>query len=285
MIRIRLQKFIYLFLCYYKKLRFILSYSLKKNLFKIPLFLATTAFTVSSCYDVKLEEAPQDTFVSQFYNNTSTLEIMVGYEKGAEPFTSFSGKSAWEITKYNINLLLNGNKISVMTPRSIEKMNNLGVLEQNNYTKQNILDISARFHNHNDTNNTRAITVVFLDGYYIKDGKPKKKILGINLDGTSTIAIFKPVVVSAGTNAVARTLIEQTTITHEIGHALGLVNNGVAATSAHHDIDNGAHCMNKHCVMYWSNSGTEISQFIQSLLAKEEITLFGEQCLADLKTK
>ena len=36
-------------------------------------------------------------------------------------------------------------------------------------------------------------------------------------------------------NSPRFTCVEQSTIVHEIGHAIGLVNNGVPATTAHHD--------------------------------------------------
>ena len=77
----------------------------------------------------------------------------------------------------------------------------------------------------------------------------ENRILGINLDGTPTIAIFKPVIESASNSRTEKALIEQSTIVHEIGHAIGLVNKGVRATTAHHDTANGAHCTNEGCVM------------------------------------
>jgi len=131
-------------------------------------------------------------------------------------------------------------------------MTNLGVLEQNNYTRENVESLASDIQQYTNKTADKGIVIIFLDGYYIKDGKPESRILGINLNGTPLLAIFKPVVESASNSKAEQALIEQSTIVHEIGHALGLVNNGVRATSAHHDTEHGAHCTNTKCVMYWT---------------------------------
>ena len=74
--------------------------------------------------------------------------------------------------------------------------------------------------------------------------------IGVSLTGTTVIAIFKDVIESSGvrSDGIVPKFIEQSTIVHELGHALGLVNNGVSISSDHHDADNGAHCINDICV-------------------------------------
>ena len=248
------------------------------------LFVVLVSCTLHGCK----EETPSTTevtFVDQFYGNTTDLQLFVGYEEGAVPYTTFQGKSSWDITHKNLGKLLAGRNIVINTPRELSDMTALGILEQNNYTRQNIIDISAELQKRDNQGPSKGITLLFLDGYFIKDGQANELILGVNLDQTSTIAIFKPVIESSGSGQTTRTLVEQTTVVHEIGHALGLVNNGVRATSAHHDVQHGAHCTNEDCVMYWQNGGAEISQFIQPLLLGQDLDFFGDQCIADVTNK
>ncbi len=244
--------------------------------------LATLLF---SCNNADDKVTPKETFVSNFYGTADQLDIQVGFEEGAQPYTTFNTQNAWEITQDNITSLLSSKEIEVTTPISLADMQNLGILDQINYTRQNIIDLSVSLQQYNNEGSIQGITILFLDGLFIKDGQPNNRVLGINLNETSTLAIFKPVVESAGNGSAARTLVEQTTVVHEIGHALGLVNNGVAATSAHHDEENGAHCTNEDCVMYWQNGGGEISEFIRPFILGGEIELFKSQCIDDIKAK
>jgi len=124
-----------------------------------------------------------------------------------------------------------------------------------------------------------------LDGYYTKDGTILDQVLGLNIGNSSVIAIFKPVVDASSSSRAEQTLVEQSTIAHEIGHAVGLVNNGVRATSAHHDVDNGSHCTNTDCVMYWMNGAGDVSKFITPFLTGNDVDLFGSQCKADIEAK
>ncbi len=69
------------------------------------------------------------------------------------------------------------------------------------------------------------------------------------------IAMFKDVIASTNslTNPNTSRYVEQSTIVHEVAHAIGLVNNGISLTSAHQDSPHGAHCTNDRCVMYYTN--------------------------------
>lgn len=226
---------------------------------------------------------PQNNFVADFYGNVSTLELIIGYEENAEPYTSFNNKNAWDIVSDNLAQLLAGRNISFSIPRELPEMTYLGTLGQQNYTNNDLQNLANDIQKYTNLEPQKGLVVLFLDGYFTKDGEVLDKVLGLNINGTAIIALFKPVIKSASPSFTLRTLVEQTTLTHEIGHALGLVNNGVTLRSAHHDEENGAHCTNNDCVMYWSNGGGNVVEFVQPYLSRGKIDLFGEECLTDVR--
>ena len=252
------------------------------SLFAITLFLS---FILAGCNGEEHVTKPAEDFVSDFYANAQSLEIIVAYEQGAVPYTKYNSFDSWNVCEANINSLFDTKNIAVSVPKILGDMINLGRLEQNNYTRENIVQLAAALQPNDNKGSQKNIVLLFLDGFYIKDGAAENRILGINLDGTPTIAIFKPVIESASEIRAEKALIEQSTIVHEIGHAIGLVNKGVQTITDHHDAANGAHCTNEDCVMYWLNGGAEIQQFITPFLLNGNVELFGKQCIGDVIAK
>jgi predicted Zn-dependent protease len=257
----------------------------KKSRFSLAILLSLLCVFVNSCKDDEGTPEPQEDFVSDFYSNTTDLQIIVGYETGAEPYISYASRDAWAVCLDNIQNLLSSKDITVTVPTQLSEMEDFGTLEQNNYSRENILELAADIQNHTNKDTIKGITIIFLNGYYIKDGVILDQVLGLNIGNSSVVAIFKPVINAASSSKAEQTLVEQSTLTHEIGHAIGLVNNGVRATSAHHDEANGSHCTNTECVMYWMNGAGDISKFITPFLTGNDVDLFGSQCIADIKAK
>lgn len=256
-----------------------------KGTFRLILIALFISVSIASCKEDEQPTEPAEDFVSDFYTNAQTLEIVVAYEEGAEPYVKYNTFDSWNVCDDNMNSLFSSKNIKVTVPKTLAKMISLGTLEQNNYTRENVVQLATDVHKNSNKEPQKSIIILFLDGYYIKDGVAENRILGINLDGTPTIAIFKPVIESAANSSAEKALIEQSTIVHEIGHAIGLVNKGVRATSAHHDEANGAHCTNEDCVMYWLNGGAEVQQFVAPYLLNGTVQLFGDQCIADIVAK
>jgi hypothetical protein len=103
---------------------------------------------------------------------------------------------------------------------------------------------------------------------------------------TGIIAMFKPVIESTGVGAKGNTavFVEQATLSHEFGHAVGLVGRAIAVVSDHHDAENGNHCSNSDCLMHVSNEGaTAMKAFTQKLQDGGNRVLFGPACLADAR--
>lgn len=73
---------------------------------------------------------------------------------------------------------------------------------------------------------------------------------------------------------------------HEIGHLLGLVDNGLAMSTPHREPDaaKGAHDQSDRCIMYWAYEGTGIIDAVSTGLfgSTTENLGFDAACLADL---
>lgn len=83
----------------------------------------------------------------------------------------------------------------------------------------------------------------------------------------------------------SRRAIEQATLIHEFGHAIGLVNNGVPLASQHQDTAHGAHCTNDRCVMFWQVEGAnDAAQFVRDAVIGNDTILWGDECLMDVDT-
>lgn len=102
-----------------------------------------------------------------------------------------------------------------------------------------------------------ATHLLFLAGHSTRDAG-NTKILGITF-GHGLIAIFSDTVKASCDPGVLPLLSScrpddyfRSVVTHEFGHALGLVNNGTPMVSGHEDPDNRGHSSNKASVMYWA---------------------------------
>lgn len=80
---------------------------------------------------------------------------------------------------------------------------------------------------------------------------------------------------SGGTGQVSRQRLISTLLQHEFGHLLGLVDQGSPMQQSHRDNDNGAHCSNPSCLMYFEIE-TDASQ-------ATTLPTLDAACRADLK--
>jgi predicted Zn-dependent protease len=210
-----------------------------------------------------------------------TLEI--DYQTGAAPFTGRSGLTGdtWDMFKNNATRLFKQASPRTLTiPTTLAQMEELTDLTKTDLSAQDLLDLAAAHREGTSTAAHRRFYVVFLDARFRdKDDQVRDDVLGVSIGDTGVIAMFKPVINSTGS---AR-LIEQTTLVHELGHALGLVNNGITLTSTHHDAEHGAHCSNRDCIMYYLNeSASGIEGFVGGLLGGDAPIVFGAECLQDV---
>ena len=119
-----------------------------------------------------------------------------------------------------------------------------------------------------------ALHLLYLDGEF--DGAPN--VLGIAYGNTS-MAIFAETIAgnTGGLGQPSFATVEGTVAQHEVGHLLGLVDNGTPMQSEHRDEGNGNHCDDPDCLMHFAVRTTD---FIQNLL--NGMPTLDPDCLADL---
>ncbi len=219
--------------------------------------------------------------VSAIYKS-SRLDVHVFYEDGAEPYTEgiIPGVQIWNLTQTNLEALFQGRTIGpvITVPKTLAEMTRLTTASKASWSIDDILELSKKV-NVSAPRGTTAFKIFFVNGS-AKDGAG---IIGFHIDRTRVIAIFKDVIKGmSGGNVFVPRYVEQATIIHEMGHALGLVNNGVKKQSDHHDEPHGAHCKNQDCVMYWTNEGTaDMQAFAQQVITNRSTVMFDNQCLED----
>ncbi|MDN3654085.1 hypothetical protein QWZ08_00520 [Ferruginibacter paludis] len=120
--------------------------------------------------------------------------------------------------------------------------------------------------------NTITLHILITDGYFTST----------NTFATSywntSICIFGQAINdnSGSQGLVPRSKLLSTVLQHEMGHLLGLVNQGSPMQSPHRDPDNGAHCINPDCLMFY---GIETNAGSMNTL----IPLLDDHCMNDLK--
>ena len=249
------------------------------------LILFAIAFYFSTCGSSNPYNTPMT-----YYSTMDKLVLEVAYEPGATPYTEaiLGTGSLWDFAEANLNALFDGRKtqVAVTVPKTISEMTAIPSQGKTSFTADEILNISNRYQKGHSTAKTAYFFIVFLNGYYNDNGTAKQSVIGASIPGTAVIGMFKPVILSTktGQSDSVPKYVEQSTIIHEMGHALGLVNNGVPMTAQHQDTSRGHHCTNPDCVMYWSNEGAaDLSSFIQNL-KQGQIVVYGQECLDDTRS-
>ncbi|WP_420388294.1 peptidase [Roseivirga sp.] len=121
-----------------------------------------------------------------------------------------------------------------------------------------------------------AIYFYFADGNYDEN----ENVLGIAHRNTSMVLFQKRIEeLSGGVGQVSTELLTSSVLVHELGHILGLVNNGSEMQTPHQDEANGAHCDNEECLMYFS---VESASGISDLLGMSSPPSLDANCLSDL---
>jgi hypothetical protein len=137
------------------------------------------------------------------------------------------------------------------------------------------LEIEWRDHYRDPATGEAVIYFLYLDGDSEFDDE-NGRVLGYAYHGSSLV-MFKDTIDDVGGLPLLTVPVEPTVITHELGHVLGLVNNGIPMQSPHQDASHGAHDSNEDCLMYWA---VHTDQIVDVLLNGEPT--LDAACEADL---
>jgi hypothetical protein len=222
-----------------------------------------------------------------FSSATKRVVVEVDYVPGAQPYTGAAGRlgDVWSIFRENADLIFDGQK-EIVVPSQLGEMQQLDDVAMTDVGMRDLLAIAAKHRDHRSAGDTVTLYVLFVNGRFKEDdGTVKNEAVGVSLDGKGIIGMFKPVIASSALRgSVTPRFVEQSTLVHEFGHAIGLVNKGIPLTRAHQDEEHGHHCVNSDCVMYWTNEGArDAADFVRTYLETGHRLLFGPDCLADVK--
>jgi hypothetical protein len=246
------------------------------------LFLSSAA----SCTTTVAAPAP---VVTPYSAGIKKVVVEIDYAQGAVPYTGsarFVRKQIpdiWEITRKNLQRLAPGRTVTI--PSDLSEMEALSDVAGTSFTSEQIQDIAAKHRTQKTSGDTVSYYGLYQNGLLKDDTGPvRQEVLGVSIGDTGIIAVFKPVITSsapASRDALLK-FMEQSTHTHELGHAVGFVNRHEPMVTPHQDTAHGAHCTSDKCVMYYQNEGPSAAIAFASRLSEEDgEIMFDAECLAD----
>lgn len=267
--------------------------SLSRSCLLLLVFLALVA-TLVGCGEESAKTIKRNPYESavNYFTKASRLRVEVAFEQGRAPFTetqiTLSNGAPfplWQITEENLVALFLGrpNAPEVLVPKTLAEMHELPAFSKSSWTAEEIYALAEKHRRHRSSAQESAFWVVFLGGQFRDGSQSYPSMVGVSLGGTTVVAIFKDVVLGTGSDVGLTTrYVEQATVVHELGHALGLVDNGIAMHQDHRDREHGKHCTASACVMYWLNEGrADMVAFVTRMLQERSVVMFDDKCLED----
>lgn len=222
---------------------------------------------------------------SVFEARYTSVSFEIDYETGRAPYTGpiVGFGDTFDLAQTNLVRIFGGRK-QLALPRALGDMEEIGAIADDHVTSADILALAAAHRDLVDTATVKTYYVLFVGGYFTDAGGPRPTVLGVSLGNTGVVAMFKDVIESTDIPALPNVVryVEQSTLIHEVGHAIGFVGNGVPMVADHKDDEHGAHCTSDRCVMYYLNEGaSEAVQFAQRAVLANDTILWDAPCLAD----
>lgn len=208
-----------------------------------------------------------------------TVIFEVDYMNGAEPAVGNSpGFDIWSIVEDNARAVLGDDKHYVV-PHTLDDMTQLSAVHAAQFNTDDVIRYAQSFRDLQDGDGITTFYVIWLDGKFTEDNVVKDSTLAINVEGTNIIAMFKKAIENA--DGYNHALLEQVVLVHEVGHAVGFVDDGIPMVDDHrHHDKSGHHCHNEACVMFPSGAKDNAAR-LRRESADEGLILFDDACLAD----
>jgi len=209
------------------------------------------------------------------------LEIEVDHVPGMEP-------RAW--TKSQLidglgTILDKPGGIQVLRDQPLEAHGPTGT-----WTLDELQRLAEDTFDHAAAGDTIRMHALFVDGHYVED-TADSKVLGLAWSNTH-VALFKQTIEeTCGSASIPAkdklcALTELAVWTHEIGHVIGLVDNGLPMVASHLDTEHGHHCDDPKCIMYWQADTPALVSLLRDRIAGGNTSPlgFGAACQADIAT-
>jgi hypothetical protein len=154
----------------------------------------------------------------------------------------------------------------------------------NSYTINDIVAIENEHRTFYNDDTNLAVYVFFSDKKSSND-TPTRVTLGTAYRNTSAVIYKKTINDAAISHGINIGLAERTTLNHEFGHLLGLVNLQLDDIhQVHEDTQNNKHCMVEVCLMYFETTGNRAA-VTHMLLSRSTDRVLDELCIEDLQAK
>jgi hypothetical protein len=230
--------------------------------------------------------AGSDTGIDVFDPAVTNVVVEIDYETGQAPYTGpiLGFGDTFEPTLANIDREF-AHKKQLTIPTTLAQMESIGSVNDEELTAADIFTLASLHRTQHDSADTKTYYIVFVSGHYVDSTGPQNGVLGVSFGNTGVVAMFKDVIRTTQSLTTPNTerYVEQSTLIHELSHAIGLVNNGIPMVTPHEDTAHGAHCTNPNCVMYWLNEGaSDASSFALSRILTGSSIIFDNACLADV---
>jgi predicted Zn-dependent protease len=196
------------------------------------------------------------------------LIVQIAYVPGHEP------------TTVAINHLTAFLKQCLNKPSGIQiSYTSVGSLNKASLTLTDIKDIEKANRKSIISDNTISMYIFFADADYFEN-EGASQVLGLAY-GASSMVVFEKTIrdYAGGITQPSASTLEASVSEHEVGHILGLVNNGTAMVGVHEGGPSGKHCSNSNCLMYYT---TETSDIVSNLVGNT-IPSLDNDCMNDLK--
>jgi len=161
---------------------------------------------------------------------------------------------------------------------------NLPDADQGVWTAQALIELADETNDLPTDDNTIEIHTMWLSGEY-----EESSTLGVAW-GNRHIAMFPETIDDFCTDillvgTILCPLAETAVWTHEIGHVVGLVDNGVEMVQPHEDAAHPKHDDDEDCVMYWTYDGADAIDLLNERVLKGvmEAPTFDAACTADIE--
>lgn len=154
------------------------------------------------------------------------------------------------------------------------------------WTRSELHDLAESTNDLQVPDGTVTIHVLFVDGqdeHTSSDGT----VLGLAWNNLHVVIYKKSIEDSCSGLLLGQQICEAaeaSILLHEIGHTIGLVNNGIPMVTDHADPEHPAHDTNDQCIMYWAYEGDDVLGILQDRLVSnpDAVVGFDQACLEDI---